>query len=284
MVSKELELLIQNTANTIIETYTETIDNEVVYVFNGYTCVIHSEIDYQFKEATPFLIEANLLYGAGTKNNDIEDKYSQNFVINIQSEVNGYEKAKTLFNLIFKALTRTYQTLGTYNCKLFLSSPVITNPFSAIESDYQVLMTMNGSLELAENIVLGATYELSLDGTNFITIKPRQPYSLKECMGAMDTSASNPQKSTFTKSSNQYTYNCILIYEQRSGNSNNNFNALFNALLDECYGNSNNKYTLKETTGTIVKTINNLLCVRGQKTYDEATGENVLSLQFKQAT
>ena len=278
MVSKELELLIQNTANSIIENYEENN----VKIFNGYTCIIHSEIDYQFKEATPFLIEANLLYGAGTKNNDIEDKYSQNFVINIQSEINGYEKAKTLFNLIFKALTRTYQTLGTYNCKLFLSSPVITNPFSAIESDYQVLMTMNGSLELAENIVLGATYELSLDGTNFITIKPRQPYSLKECMGAMDTSASNPQISTFTKSSNQFTYNCILIYEQRENNA--NFNSLMDALLNECYGNSNNKYTLRETTGTIVKTIDNLLCVRGQKTYDEVKGENVLSLQFKQAT
>lgn len=282
MVSKELELLIQNTANSIIANYTETIGGVAVKIFKDYTCVIHSEIDYQFKEATPFLIEANLLYGAGTKNNDIEDKYSQNFVINIQSEVNGYEKAKTLFNLIFKALTRTYQTLGTYNCKLFLSSPVITNPFSAIESDYQVLMTMNGSLELAENIVLGATYEISLDGTNFITIKPRQPYSLKECMGAMDISTSNPQESTFTKSSNQFTHNCILIYEQRENND--NFNSIMNALLNECYGNSNNKYTLKETTGTIVKTINNLLCVRGQKTYDEATGENVLSLQFKQAT
>ena len=99
MVSKELELLIQNTANSIIENYEENS----VKIFNGYTCIIHSEIDYQFKEATPFLIEANLLYGAGTKNNDIEDKYSQNFVINIQSEVNGHEKAKTLFNLIFKS-------------------------------------------------------------------------------------------------------------------------------------------------------------------------------------
>lgn len=284
MVSKELELLIQNTANSIIANYTETIGGVAVKIFKDYTCVIHSEIDYQFKEATPFLIEANLLYGAGTKNNDIEDKYSQNFVINIQSEVNGYEKAKTLFNLIFKALTRTYQTLGTYNCKLFLSSPVITNPFSAIESDYQVLMTMNGSLELAENIVLGATYELSLDGTNFITIKPRQPYELRESIGAMDTPLDATDDTTYTYSSNQRTFNLILLYEQRSGNSNSNFNALFNALLDDCENSSIRNYVLKVVVGNKTYTHNKLIMIRGQHIFDEATGENVLSMQFKKRT
>lgn len=279
MVSKELELLIQNTANSIIANYEEVVGTKYFY---GYTCVIHSEIDYQFKEATPFLIEANLLYGAGTKNNDIEDKYSQNFVINIQSEVNGYEKAKTLFNLIFKALTRTYQTLGTYNCKLFLSSPVITNPFSAIESDYQVLMTMNGSLELAENIVLGATYQLSLDGVNFIDVKPRQPYELRESIGAMDTPLDATDDTTYTYSSNQRTFNLILLYEQRSNNS--NFNALFNALLDDCENSSIRNYVLKVVVGSKIYTHNKLIMIRGQHIFDEATGENVLSMQFKKRT
>ena len=280
MVSKELELLIQNTANSIIENYEENS----VKIFNGYTCIIHSEIDYQFKEATPFLIEANLLYGAGTKNNDIEDKYSQNFVINIQSEVNGHEKAKTLFNLIFKALTRTYQTLGTYNCKLFLSSPVITNPFSAIESDYQVLMTMNGSLELAENIVLGATYQLSIDGVNYIDVKPRQPYCLKEAMGGIDTKPLNPNLSKFTKSSNQLTINLVLLLEMDGTTPQTAHDALFTTLFNECFGASNQKYTFKSVVGDTTKTISNLICVRGQHIYDEATGENVLSLQFRQAT
>lgn len=284
MVSKELELLIQNTANSIIANYTETIGGVAVKIFKDYTCVIHGEIDYQFKEATPFLIEANLLYGAGTKNNDIEDKYSQNFVINIQSEVNGYEKAKTLFNLIFKALTRTYQTLGTYNCKLFLSSPVITNPFSAIESDYQVLMTMNGSLELAENIVLGATYQLSIDGVNYIDVKPRQPYELRESIGAMDTPLDATDDTTYTYSSNQRTFNLILLYEQRSGNSNNNFNALFNALLDDCENSSIRSYGLKVIVGNKTYTHNSLIMIRGQHIFDEVKGENVLSMQFKKRT
>lgn len=283
MVSKELELLIQNTANSIIQNYEEVVGTKY---FNGYTCVIHSEIDYQFKEATPFLIEANLLYGAGTKNNDIEDKYSQNFVINIQSEVNGYEKAKTLFNLIFKALTRTYQTLGTYNCKLFLSSPVITNPFSAIESDYQVLMTMNGSLELAENIVLGATYRLKVNNGSYVVVKPRQPYCLKEAMGGIDTKPLNPNLSKFTKSSNQLTINLILLLEMDGTTPQTAHDTLFLSLLSECFGATNNKYTFScywdEEIGDAE--ISNLICVRGQHIYDEATGENVLSLQFRQAT
>lgn len=278
MVNTQIVALLQGVVDSLINTNGANYNSK----YNGYTCIIHDEIDYQFRKGTPKLIEANVLFGSATKNNDLEDKYNMNFVVNIQSEVNGGEIAKSLFDDVFKLLARTYHTLGQYNSKVFITSPVLMQSFVEIEDSFCNLYTMNGSVEFSENIVLGATYELSLDGTNFITIKPRQPYSLKECMGAMDTSASNPQKSTFTKSSNQFTYNCILIYEQKENNA--NFNALFNALLDECYGNSNNKYTLKETTGTIVKTIDNLLCIRGQKSYDETTGENVLSLQFKQAT
>lgn len=279
MVSESLITLIQTTANSIIANYEEVVGTKYFY---GYTCVIHNEIDYQFQEATPKLIEANLLFGSATKNNDIEDKYSQSFVINIQSEINGGEDAKKLFNLIFKALTRTYQTLGTYKCKLFLSSPVIQNPFSAIESDFRVLLTMNGSLEMAEKVVLGSTYKLSCDnGTNYITVKSRQPYCMKECVGATDQTSNSPTIEVFSKKGNQLTINLVLIFELDGGSTETAHDTLFKKLFNECYGNSTDKYTFQNETGGITKTISNLICVRGQHIYDETTGENVLSLQFK---
>ena len=282
MVSNELVNLIQTTANSIIANYTETINNVSVKIFKDYTCVIHNEIDYQFQEATPYLIEANLLFGSATKNNDIEDKYSQNFVINIQSEINGGELAKKLFNLIFKALTRTYQTLSTYSCKIFLTSPIITNPFSAIESDFRVLMTMNGTLEMAEKVVLGATYSLALTSGTDITIKPRTPYALKEAMGGVDTQVLNSNVDTaFTKSSDQMTINIVLVYELDKTSPTTAHDTLFTTLLNECYSGSSQTYTFKCVVGGTTKTISNLICVRGQHIYDEATGDNVLSLQFK---
>ena len=212
MVSNELVSLIQTTANTIKANYTETIGGVAVKIFKDYTIAIHNEIDYEFMEAQDKLIEANLLFGSATKNNDIEDKYSQNFVINIQSEINGGSIAKKLFNLIFESLTRTYQILGSYKCKLFLTSPIITNPFSSIESDYRCLMTMNGTLEISKKIVLGATYSLALASGTDITIKPRTPYALKEATGGMDKNYTDPSSMTFTKSSNQETINIVLVY------------------------------------------------------------------------
>ena len=282
MVSKELETLIQTKANYIISHYTETINGTSVKIFKDYTCIIHSEVDYQFQEATPMLIEANLLYGSSAKQNDIEDKYNQSFVINIQSEINGYEMAKKLFALIFEDLTRTYQTLGNFKCKLFLTSPVITNPFNAIESDYRVLMTMNGSLEMTKKVVLGATYSLSANGGSAITIKPRQPYVLKEAIGGMDTNKLSPNISKFSKSSNQRTINLILLYELDGTTPETQHDNLFKKLLNECYSASNDVYELICSVAGTPLTISNLICVRGQHIYDEATGENVISLQFKE--
>ena len=43
-------------------------------------------------------------------------------------------------------------------------------------------------------------------------------------------------------------------------------------------------YTFKCVVGGSTKTISNLICVRAQHTYDETTGENVISLQFKQSS
>ena len=281
MVSNELVSLIQTTANTIKANYTETIGGVAVKIFKDYTIAIHNEIDYEFMEAQDKLIEANLLFGSATKNNDIEDKYSQNFVINIQSEINGGSIAKKLFNLIFESLTRTYQILGSYKCKLFLTSPIITNPFSSIESDYRCLMTMNGTLEISKKIVLGATYSLALASGTDITIKPRTPYALKEATGGMDKNYTDPSSMTFTKSSNQETINIVLVYELDGTTPITAHDTLFTTLFNECYGASSQKYTFKSVVGDTTKTISNLICVRAQHIYDEGTGENVLSLQFK---
>ena len=281
MVSNELVSLIQTTANTIKANYTENIGGQSVKIFKDYTITIHNEIDYEFMEAQDKLIEANLLFGSATKNNDIEDKYSQNFVINIQSEINGGSIAKKLFNLIFESLTRTYQTLGSYKCKLFLTSPIITNPFSSIESDYRCLMTMNGTLEISKKIVLGASYSLALASGTDITIKPRTPYALKEAVGGMDKNYTTPSNMTFTKSSNQETINIVLVYELDGTTPITAHDTLFTTLFSECYGASSQKYTFKSVVGDTTKTISNLICVRAQHIYDEGTGENVLSLQFK---
>lgn len=286
MVSQELVNLLQTKANYIIANYTETINNVSVKPFKDYTCIINNEINYQFQEATAFLIEANLLFGSATKNNDLEDKYSQNFVINIQSEINGGELAKKLFNLIFKDLTRTYQTLGGYKCKLFLTSPIITNPYNAIDSDFRTLMTMNGSIEMAEKVVLGSYYYFT-ENTTDIEVKPRQPYCIKEAVGGTDPQILNSGSPTlFTKSSDQITINMTLIYELDGTSPQTAHDTLFKKFLSECYGGTSNTYTFKikvgdKTTPTDTKTISNLICVRGQHIYDETTGENVVNLQFK---
>ena len=108
---------------------------------------------------------------------------------------------------------------------------------------------------------------------------------MKEATGGMDKNNSNVGMMTFTKESNQLTIQFTLLYEQivktTLSTEETNFNALFNKLLDECYGASSQEYYYKETTGTVVKTLSNLICCRGQKIYDETTGENVLSIQLK---
>jgi len=280
MVNKQIVKLIQDTADSFINSNGANYNSK----YNGYTCIIHDEIDYQFRKATPKLIEANVLFGSATKNNDLEDKYNMNFVVNIQSEINGGEIAKSLFEDIFKILTRTYKTLGTYNSKIFLTSPVLMQPYFEIEDSFCCLYTMNGSVEFSENVVLGCTYQLSIDGVNWINVKPRQPYELRECIGSLDTALSNSDDSTFTYSSNNRLFNMILLYEQKTGNGNTNFNTLFNDLLDDCENPSDRSYSLKISIGTKTYTHELLIMVRGQHIYDETTGENVLSMQFKKRT
>lgn len=273
MVNNAIVNLIQDTVDDIIENNS---------IFAGYSCVIHNELDYQFMSAEPKLIDANIIFGSATKNNDLEDKYNLSFVINIQSEINGYEIGKKLFDILFKTLTRQIVSLDTYTGKIFLSSPTISNPFSAIESDYAVLLTMNGSVEFSESVIYGCKYELSIDGTNYIEVKPRQPYCVKEAIGGTDPQVLNSDvKTLFSKSSEQLTVNIVLIFELDGGATETAHDTLFKALFNECYESTNQSYTFKAECGGIIKTITNLICVRGQHIYDENTGENVLSLQFK---
>ena len=283
MVNDAIVNLIQDTVDDIIENYEEVVGTKYFY---GYTCVIHNELDYQFMSAEKNVIDANIIFGSATKNNDLEDKYNLSFVINIQSEPNGYEIGKKLFDILFKTLTRKIVSLDDYTGKIFLSSPTISNPFSAIESDYAVLLTMNGSVEFSESVVYGCKYELSMDGVNYIEVKPRTPYTLKEATGGMDKSFVDPSQMVFTKSSNQLTINIVLIFELDGGTTETAHDTLFKKLMQECKEGTNQTYTFKESIGDVLNpsytsTISGLICVRGQHVYNEESGENVMSLQFK---
>lgn len=283
MVNDAIVNLIQDTVDDIIENYEEVVGTKYFY---GYTCVIHNELDYQFMKPKPNVIDANIIFGSATKNNDLEDKYNLSFVINIQSEPNGYEIGKKLFDILFKTLTRKIVSLDDYTGKIFLSSPTISNPFSAIESDYAVLLTMNGSVEFSESVIYGCKYELSMDGVNYIEVKPRTPYTLKEATGGMDKSFVDPSQMVFTKSSNQLTVNIVLIFELDGGTTETAHDTLFKKLMQECKEGTNQTYTFKESIGDVLNpsytsTISGLICVRGQHVYNEESGENVMSLQFK---
>lgn len=279
MVNNEIVNLIQTEVNSILDATQQNFNP----LYAGYSCKVNNEINYTFRKVYPKKLVANLIFGSATKNNDLEDKYSMNFTINIQSEANGGTIAKSVFDDLFKNLTRQIRTLGSYTGKIFLSSPTLIAPYEEIEDSFCCIYTMNGSVEFSEYIVLGSKYELSLDGTNYIEVKPRQPYTLKEATGGNDKNLRTPSLMTFTKESNVRTINLVVVYQQKTGStaSITRFNALYNKLLDEVYGETSQKYYYKETTGTIVKYLSDLICVRGQKIYDEATGENVLSIQLK---
>ena len=281
MVNDNIVKLIQDTADS----FTQSNGANYKAIYSGYSCIVFNEYTYEFKQDESKVINAIVKFGSAQKNNDLENKYTMNFVVNIFSEPNGWVKAKSLFDDIFLTLTRTYQVLGDYKSKIFFSSPALMNEKVEIGSNFYSYLTMNGSIEFSKNVVLGAKYELSLDGINYVEIKPRQPYCMKEATGGMDKNNSNVGMMTFTKESNQLTIQFTLLYEQivktTLSTEETNFNALFNKLLDECYGASSQTYYYKETTGTVVKSLSDLICVRGQKIYDETTGENVLSIQLK---
>lgn len=285
MVRNELIEFIQEAIDDIIETYEENN----VKIFTGYTCNISGDINYEFLEPQDKVIEASVFIGSATKNNDLENKYNQKFTINIVSEINGGEIAMKLFNVFFAKYTRTYipnanidVSFGDFKGKLFLTSPVYMGKYENMQSNFIQYMVVNGDIEYAEKVVLGATYSLALASGTDISITPRQPYCVKEAVGGTDPQILNSGSPTlFTKSSDQITINIILLYELDGGSTTTAHDSLFTSLLSECYGGSNQKYTFKCVVGGTTKTISNLICIRGQHLYDEASGENVLSLQFK---
>lgn len=284
MVNNEIVNFIQTKIDLILTDLQNSESANYDADFIGFDCVINNEINYQFERAIPKHIVANVLFGSATKQNDIEDKYSMTFVINIQSEVNGGELAKKLFDIFFKDYTRTYQTLGTYSSKIFLASPVLMQPYYEIEDSFACLYTMNGSVEFSERLILGCTYKLSLDGTNFYEVKPLNPRTSKECVGGNDNNYNTPTIMTFSKQSNVLTANITIVYENKTGTGADitNFNNLMNTLYGECFGNSNQSYSLKIQAGTTpAKTITGLLCVRAEHVFDIQTGENGLNIQFK---
>lgn len=278
MVNDKIVKLIQDTADS----FTQSTGANYKATYNGYSCIVFNEYTYEFKKDENKVINAIVKFGSAQKNNDLENKYTMNFVVNIFSEPNGWVKAKSLFDDIFLTLSRTYQTLGDYKSKIFFSSPALMNEKVEIGSNFYSYLTMNGSIEFSKNVVLGSTYKLSCDnGTNYITVKSRQPYCMKECVGATDQTSNSPTIEIFSKKGNQLTINLVLIFELDGGSTETAHDTLFKKLFNECYGNSTDKYTFQNETGGITKTISNLICVRGQHIYDETTGENVLSLQFK---
>ena len=255
MVNNAIVDLIQTKIDLILADLQNSGSDNYDANFLGVDCQVNNEINYAFERAIPNHIVANVSFGGASKNNDLEDKYSMSFVINIQSEVNGGELAKKLFDILFKGLTRTYQTLDTYNSKIFLTSPVLMQPYYEIEDSFACLYTMNGSVEFSEKVVLGSKYELSLDGTNYYEIKARQPYTMKEATGGQDKNYNTPSIMTFTKESNVLTINLVFLYEKiiktTLTTEETQRNALFNKLLDECYGDTSQKYYFKDSTGTI---------------------------------
>lgn len=290
MVSYDLRTYIQQKIDYIIANYEETINGTVTKIFAGYTCKISGDINYEFLSPSDKQIEASLFIGSATKNNDLENKYNQKFTINIASEINGGKMAMKLFTLLFEGYTRKYIDLGDYKAKIFLTSPVFMGKYENINSNYINYMVMNGDIEYVKDVVLGCKYSISLNGTNYTEVLPRTPYVLKEAMGGVDiqvlnaTQNGNTAGTIFSKSSDVMTINLVVIYELNGDTNDTTHDTIFNSLLNECYGASNQKYYFKTEiggTGGTTKTISNLICVRGQHIYDEATGENVLSLQFK---
>lgn len=289
MVRNELIDFIQEAIDDIIENYEEVVDGQLTKIFTGYTCNISGDINYEFLEPQDKVIEASVFIGSATKNNDLENKYNQKFTINIVSEINGGTIAMKLFNIFFTQYTRTYLpnqninvSFGDFKGKLFLTSPVYMGKYENMQSNYIQYMVVNGDIEYAKDVVLGCKYQLSLDGTNYIPVFPRQPYVLNEAVGGNDINVvNNGTPMVFSQQSNVLTINLVLIFELDGATPETNHDALFKKLLDECYGRTGQKYTFKIEVGGITKTLSNLVSVRGQHVYDETSGENVISIQLK---
>lgn len=273
MINSEIVNLFQQVGNTII--------NEENSDYSDITLECNDEVDYEFFEANEKLVQCNFLFGSATQDNDLAKKFTQNFVINIQSELNGSIKAIGLFNEIFISLNRKMVILGDYNAKIILGSPTFIGQ-KQVNNGYACLYTMSGTVEFSEELILGATFKLLKlgNGSGLGTaqqptqIYPRQPKVVKDAQGGNDTQVfSSNKKTIFNKSSSVITTNFVMLLDDST---------LALALLDECFGDTNNKYELTITIGQIEKTLTNLVVTRAEYIYDENTGDNVLSFSLNE--
>ena len=257
---------------TFLETLKNRLDSIITNKNMDCRCILSGEINYNPLEAERDLVQANILFGTATKNNDLSEKYTQNFVINIFSELNGCEYAKPLFTELFLDLNRKIIDLDTYKAKVILTSPVIMQQFTANTNGYITLLTMSGTLEYSGNLIVGATYKMAFDDGEYYTISPRQPQIVKDAMGGNDTMPFG--KTIFNKSSQTISHQLVLVAEN---------NTLFDALFDEADGTSSHIYKLKIKRGNKAeKEYINLSAVQCQIIYDENNGDNVISLNLKE--
>ena len=294
MISTEFVDLLQNEVNRIIEN-----DSSLT----GYTCTVRGEVNYENLELDEKHIEANVIFGSISQENDLSNKMIQNAIIYIQSEVNGFEAAKQIFYTLFLSLNRTFQDLGTYKTKLFFTGPTLSTPFVEYADGYICSLSMQCTLEYSTGLLTGAKYELKLIASafssyNYEEVKPMTPSTYKKVIGQADLQivASNKDY-IITKQGNEYGYILTLLVEYPTGadSAATNRRALFEALLNEAfYGTANQKFKLKISLGAYTTTVNNvtttsyryvkeledLIITTANLVYDEASGDVSITLCF----
>lgn len=289
MISTELVNLFQNEVNRIIA------GNPTLY--DGITCTVNDEVSYENIELTPKHIDAHILFGSETQENDLSNKKLMNFVVFIESEKNGYEIARSLFYDVFISLNRTFQDIGTFNSKIYLTGPVLNVPFEDVADGYTCSLSMQGAIEFSTGLLVGTKYELKLSTGNYEEVKPMTPSQYKRVVGAADLQIINSSKDWLvTKQANEYGYVVTLLMEYPDGSNQSNRKALYKALLDECYyGTPNQKFALKQSLGKYTDTTNpnnpvtayrytyeitNLIVSTANLVYDEGSGDIAITISF----
>lgn len=284
MISTEFVNLLQNEVNRIIENDS---------TLTGYSCTVRGEVNYDNLELTEKHIEANVIFGSISQENDLSNKMLQNAVIYIQSEVNGYEAARNIFYTLFLSLNRTFQDLGNYKTKIYFTGPTLTAPFTEYADGYTCTMAMQCTLEYSSGLLTGAKYELKVGSGTYEEIKPMTPSTYKKIVGQADLQVISSSKDyIITKQGNEYGYILTLLIEYPEST---NRRSLFEALLNEAFhGTPNQEYTLKISMGAYtttvgdvtstsyhyVKELDDLIVTTANLVYDEASGDISITICF----
>lgn len=243
----------------------------------------YDEVEIQPLAFNPNLIQYYFLWGSITKDNDLSNKYSFNFTINIDSELNGYKLTQKLFNELFNKLNRKWHSFtsdgNTYKYKMRMTSPVLTNTEIPVNNGFINTYTMSVEVDFSINQLVGAKYELKVGSDmSFIQFQPRQPQTMKQLIGGIDTQITTSSKETlFNSQSETVVHQFVILCEN---------NALCKALINEAFG-AKQSYTLKITIGSengvdkVVKTISDLVATQCQFVYDEENGDNVISITLQ---